>query len=253
MRFRKNILLVSLVGLIGVTGQVSGQVTEMRQKLYQSYITADMKSWAEVLDEMEVMYSKSHSSQILYELTFAQYGYIAFCMVRDDKESARFYSKKAGENIKVLVEKSPDEAALRALNGALYGLKAGIDPYKVMIYARKSIHENELALQLDEGVANVWMEKGNLDFHKPDIFGKDVPGAIDSYTRAVQLFESSNQTAGNWMYLNTLVSLARAYTLQEEYRKADDVYKKILAAEPGITWRRDRDYPRFRKKYLQSA
>jgi hypothetical protein len=84
------------------------------------------------------------------------------------------------------------------------------------------------------------MEKGNIEFYKPAIFGSSSVEAAKIYAKSVRLYEADRQgLKHNWLYLNTLRSLADAYIASEMYREANDVYQKMLRVEPRLIWLRE--------------
>ncbi len=222
----------------------------LKEKLYDCYITGQMEPWAGVLDQMKSEWRRTGDIDKLYDLTMAQYGYIGFNIIEENRNAARDVLKQAENNVEILLGYNDRWAEVYALSGALYGLKVGIDPYKTVFYGRRALNMNALALNIGPESPHTWMEKGNLELHKPSVFGKDISLAIEAYKRSIRLFEQRSELIHkNWLYLNTLVGLADAYRVAGLYAEADKIYRKILKAEPDIVWIRDRDYPAFKQKH----
>lgn len=246
----KRILICAL--FFGLTPWVlRGQ--SMTEQIYACYIGNDMVEWVKVMEEMKDVYEVTGSMKVLTDVVLAQYGYIAICVAKGDKKEGKAELKEAERNVEILLGHNPDWADMYALKGALLAFKIGFDPYKFVIYGSMAKQQNETAMKLNAASPNVWMEKGNLEMYWPDLQRNDAKHAVDAYSRSMQLFEESEiLTTKNWLYLNTMISLANAYCKAELYDEADEMYRKILRVEPDIVWIRDRDYPRFREKYLSS-
>ncbi len=94
------------------------------------------------------------------------------------------------------------------------------------------------------------MEKGNIEFYKPAIFGSSSVEAAKIYRKSVELYEADREgLRHNWLYLNTLRSLADACIASEMYREANEVYLKMLRVEPRLKWMKEKVYPEFLKRY----
>lgn len=219
-------------------------------EFYSAYISGEMDHWKRTMDAMEERYNSGRSYELLYDLTIAQYGYIAYCMSTKEKKKAKEYVRKAEKNADNMLSHNNDWARVHAVKGAIYGFKVGQAPYKAPILGIRAIKEIAIAFELDPGDPHIWMEKGNIDFYKPAIFGGDKRDAIKYYLKAIELYEmDSIKLENNWLYLNTLSGLASTYIKTKQIRKANSTYQKILSIEPDFEWIRDDVYPEFKRKY----
>ncbi|MDA3822076.1 MAG: hypothetical protein PF450_05625 [Bacteroidales bacterium] len=222
----------------------------LNEQIYDSYIKGDMLKWEAVMGEMERAWQHTKNYDLLFDFTIAQYGYIAFCLTQDDKDLAREIVEEAFNNANLMIKRDPNWTQAHALLGAIYGFKVGMNPLRVYAYATKSSEENKIALSLAPNNPNVWMEKGNYELYKPAVFGGSKKDAIGNYKKSVALFETNkSELEYNWLYLNTLNGLAKAYIKTGNFKQADFTYKKILRVEPNISWIKERDYPKFLEKY----
>lgn len=234
--------------LLFVQVAISGQ--GFNERIYQSYISGDMELWLKVMNEMEALHESIRSDDLLYDLAIAQYGYIAFSISAGKNDQAKEYLEMLEDNLELLENSYNEPAEIHALKGAAQGYKIGINPYKAVFFGRKAFNENNLAMELNPNIAQVWMEKGNIELYKPEIFNPNPMEAAAIYLKAIKLYESDDQPINhNWLYLNTLSSLATAYIGSGHYDKANRVYLKILEKEPDIEWIRDEVYPDFKRKH----
>jgi tetratricopeptide (TPR) repeat protein len=242
--------ILSVLVAIFIFVSANGQEQSFNEQVYSCYIQGDMDRWEVVMDEMEDVWQRTKSYDLLFDYTIAQYGYIAFCLAREKKDMAGEIIKIAIRNVQLMLKQDPDWARAHALLGGLYGLKVGLNPLKNISYTNKSFDETKIAKPLDPNDAHVWMEKGNFELYKPSVFGGNKKDAIRHFKKSVALFENNkSELKFNWLYLNTLNGLAKAYIKTGNLKHADLTYKKIIRVEPKLTWIRDRDYPRFLEKY----
>jgi tetratricopeptide (TPR) repeat protein len=242
---KKNIFFFLLLffGLVVAQAQ--------NHNFYDAYVSNRMDLWKYQMDRMEKDYATDQSYDVLFDLTVAHYGYIAYCMSMEQKKRAKKYVLKAEVNAKKMLKHDPKWARVHALLGAIYGFKAGQAPYKAPILGIRAMKELNKAFDLDPTDPHIWMEKGNVDLYKPAIFGGNKRDAILYYLKAIELFEEDSVNIGNnWLYLNTLSGLATAYVRTEQINKADLTYQKIIDREPDFKWISEDVYPSFRAKYF---
>jgi len=223
---------------------------DFRNEIYLAYITGDMAQWKTIMDRMETESERTGDPFLLYRTTEAQYGYIAYCISAGKKGAAKEYLQKAEKNIKKLLAYNEEWANVHALQGALYGFRVSLEPFKAPFYGKKSTESNERSLILSRDDPQGWMEKANIEYYKPAIFGGSKEQAVPYYEKAVGLYELEPAlTDHNWMYLNCLAALANAYAGTGKYHEADRLYRRILKIEPAFKWIRDEVYPEFKLKH----
>jgi len=245
---QKRILGVIVCGMV-LLSSVSGQ--SLNERIYHAYIAGKMDDWFHVMSEMKSIWEITGSDEMLYDLIVAEYGYIAYSIGNGHDKEARKFLRQVEDHLDIYLDKYPENARAHALQGAIYGFKVGLDPYKAVVFGHRSFSENKLAQELDPDDPQVLMEKGNIEFYKPDIFNPSSEEAARIYREALKQYENTpGGVDHNWLYLNTLRSLAKAYIASGAYQQADETYRKMLQVEPELSWIRDKHYPAFRKKYL---
>jgi len=221
-----------------------------RTDIYQAYLASRMDLWKEAMTQIERCYLNGRESSLLYDLTEAQYGYIAFSISMGRKKEAREMLEKAKRNIDILADKDPLNPKVFSLMGALHGFRVRLEPMKALTYVRKSKIANDRAIVLGPEEPQAWMEKANMEFYTPRLLGGSVKNAVLLYEKAVRLFEASpERTHQNWLYLNCLAGLGLAYEKSGRVSQAGTVYRKLLDLEPSFTWVRDDLYPEFLEKH----
>jgi tetratricopeptide (TPR) repeat protein len=237
----KQLILAALLFLSAATMAQSYQA-----RIYEAYLQGRMDWWKVTMDQMERQLESGNDFSLMYELTEAQYGYIAYCLSVKRKKEAESTLEKAERQVEAMLARRGDDPRVYSLQGAFFGFRIQLQPVRAPFYGRKSEAANQKALQTGPEEPQAWMERGNIAYYKPAIFGGSRSEAVPYYEKAVRLFESTpGRTTQNWIYLNCLAGLAQAYEETGEAGKAGDLYRKILRIEPDFKWVRDELYPRY--------
>ncbi len=203
-------------------------------EIYQAYITGNMDHWEKSLQGYSV---KPSSPDALYDLTMAYYGFIGYCLGKDQKSRAKPYLNQAEIFVKELLGKYPDNPRFLALQGALYGFRLIYQPQKMMSIGPKSLKEINRAIEIGPDCPEALVESGNKDWFMPGMFGGSRERAIEAYKKAISLLERNpGQLQNNWYYLNLHMSLAGWYEERNMTYFANELYRKVLKIEPKFSW-----------------
>ncbi len=239
-----SLTLCLLLSLLEVSAQ------DYRPAIYQAYLTEKMDSWKGLMDQMELEFSQTSDPVLLYNLLEAEYGYIGWLVSVKRKKEAEELLKSAERHMALLSDLGLDNARVYSLKGAFYGFQIMLEPVRAPKLGRLSMEANEKALKLDPEEPQVWLERANMDYYRPVVFGGSKKKAVPSYEKAVKLFESSpGRTRENWVYMNCLAGLGIAYENTRKYSEAGSVYRRILKLEPSFKWVKEELYPKFQEKH----
>jgi len=223
---------------------------EYKPAIYQAYLLEQMDTWKELMEQMEQEYSQTSDPVLLYDLLEAEYGYMGWLVSGKKKKEAEELLKNAEKHMAILEEQGLDNARFYSLKGAFYGFQIMLDPLKAPSLGKASMSANEKAMSLDPSEPQVWMEKANMDYYRPAVFGGSKRKAVPSYEKAIELFESSSgRTRENWIYMNCLAGLGIAYENTRKHSEAGEVYRKILKLAPSFKWVKEELYPEFQDKH----
>ncbi|MFO7616414.1 MAG: hypothetical protein R6V75_04115 [Bacteroidales bacterium] len=225
-------LVVLLTAPFAVQG--SGfQINSLSERIYRAYITGDMHTWEALLRELPA----NSPEPELYEMAMAHYGFIGYCLGREEKSRARPYLDRVEEMTRLLLIINPDNPRYLALQGALYGFRMGYQPQKIMVIGPKSLKVINLALEMGPDSPEAWIESGNKDWHMPAAFGGSKERAISSYEKAIRLMEADPAfNRKDWYYLNIQMILAEWYASRNLTFLAQEIYRKLLSIEPAFQW-----------------
>ena len=236
--------LCLLLSLLAVNAQ------EYKSEIYQSYMLEKMDHWRDLMTQMEQDFQNNSDPDLLYDLLEAEYGYTGWLVSVKRKKEAEEILLSAQRHMTLLTELGQDNARVYSLKGAFFGFQIMLEPARAPKLGRLSMAANEKALKLDPDEPQVWLEKANMDYYRPVIFGGSKKKAVPSYEKAVELFESSEErTRENWVYMNCLAGLGIAYENTRKFSEAGRVYRKILELEPSFKWVGEELYPKFQEKH----
>lgn len=226
------------------------QAQDYQSAIYQAYLHEKMDTWKALMEQMEEEYARTTDPDLLYDLLEAEYGYMGWLTSWKRKKEAEELLKSAERHMALLSQLGLENARVLCLKGAFYGFQIMLDPLKAPSLGKKSMEANEKAMKLDPKEPQVWLEKANIDYYRPAIFGGSRRKAVPSYERAVELFESSpERTRENWVYMNCMAGLGIAYENTRKYSEAGRIYRKILELEPSFKWVKEDLYPQFQEKH----
>lgn len=244
---RPSNIIIIFAFLFILTIYASGQV-ECNKELYDSFIANKMYLWEDQMEKMESNYKDTKSINCLYDLAFAQYGFIVYCILNNERDKAQKFLHKAEHNANKLLRHDSLWAEIYSLKAALYGFKIEFNKFKAPKYGLKSLEYMDMAMSMDDENARVWMEKGNITYYIPAFLGGGLPEAITSLKKSVLLFEKDKEyLEHNWLYLLVMTNLGRWYTEAGEPDKAKAIYLKILEFEPDFLWIKNELLPEILK------
>lgn len=218
-------------------------VNDPAEKIYRAYVDQKMEMWDEAITILEAQYKNSGSKDILYELILARYGYIGYNLGINNKEEARQHISLAEKHIDKLTDSRKYESSAYALQAALYAYRISMSPLMAVFWGRKTMNLIGKAIETDSLNPSAWIEHGNAMFYAPAALGGSKEEAIESYRRAVDLLEKKMPDIHRWLYLNTLVALAKSYQETGNSKMARLTYLKALDFEPEFKWVRDKLLP----------
>lgn len=208
-----------------------------RQRLYESYVHKRMHLWEGIIGEMNRRYEQTGDQDLLHQLCFAYYGYIGYLISEEEDAAGKESLKVALNRTARLEEVTGGSPEVLALQGALLGYKIVLSKFSSLVSGPKALRYIKKANEAPGNCFNCHMEMGNMKFYTPAFLGGSKAEAIPYYERAVELVErSSLKKERDWIYMNTLLLLANAYSETGRKDRAQALYESLLEYEPRATW-----------------
>lgn len=234
-----------LISLLFIFSSLQGQNKEFKvyqDLIYESFISNQVSIWEGTLGIMEASYKENPGPDKLYDIVLAQYGIVGYYLGFDNDKRGRFHIEKSKPYLEELLKTVGYEAQAYAFQSAFYGYEIALSPLKGAMLGPRSNRAADKAVEFDSDYVRVWIEKGNISFYTPSILGGSKSEAVKYYSKAIDIFEK-NGIANNhrWLYLNTLISLAKSYEYIDDVDSALKIMDKVLEYEPDFKWAKE-DY-----------
>lgn len=225
-------------------------ITSLR-KVYESYLTDNRQLWRQSIQELNAAFKASAytDGKVLFELTLAQYGLMGALYGDKPRDDAALYRMidQAAASAERLLKFPKYQADAHGFLGAILAMRVGLSPMKAIYLGSKSEGHLKKAILQAPNNPTGWVEKGNLRFHSPAIFGGSNQEAIYCFEKAVKLFDQQPELReNNWLYLHAMVWLGQAYEKAGQKEKAIAVYEKAIAFENRFTWVKEELLPAVR-------
>lgn len=205
--------------------------------IYHTYVSGNISQWPLIIERMQQRYHATKTNHCLFNLVFAQYGYIAYLINTGDKILAMKYIREGEANADLLVQRKAYPSRVEALKGAFNAFKIALEPSKAAWYGPRSLNHINTSLRIDPNCPYGWVEKANTEYHIPRIFGGSYQKAAEYYAKSISIFESTQGlTYCNWYYLNAYLGLANSYSRMGNKAEARKTLQKLLIIAPGFTY-----------------
>jgi len=248
-RINLKILLASLLLLSVTSGCFAGSIEKATytKTIYSAFINRDMRKWSELIRTLETSNDARITEQKL-DLINCYYGYIGYLLGKKKYDTAEKLIDKGEKLIDEILKQSPKNATAHSFKGSYLGFRIGVCHYKAIFFESDSKLQVNKALELDPANVQALIDKGNMLYYAPRIFGGDKAKALEYFLKGAAVMEKNKETHESWVYLNLLSIIASAYEATGNLKQARLTYEKILRIEPDIVWIRDDLYPKFLAK-----
>jgi len=240
-----------LLGMLLFSGTFVNEVharQNHQDSIHEAYVHGRMHLWEQALKAMTDQYRHSPSDSLLYDILLAQYGLIGHYLEEDRDAEAEALLAEA-EKYLTRLEKRPGFAVESMLfEAAFKAFRINLRPRRGISLGPQSSRLINQALDSDPSYPRAHLEKGNMLYHAPRLFGGSKKESIPHYAKAIALWEQELPKNQRWLYLSTLVSLAKAQKDTGDLDQAIATLEKALQFEAEFQWVRDELLPEFRDK-----
>lgn len=218
----------------------------LQNQVYEAYVTGNIPLWERTIRQMEAAYSRRPVPELLYDILLAQYGLIGYYLGTGQNSNAQRHLEQAEAYVGQLSASRPYSTTALVFQSAFLGFRISLRPLRAVQLGPRSYRLIDQAIEADPAYARGWIEKGNISFYTPSVFGGNKGDAIAHYQKAIQLLEINTANNHRWLYLSTLVALANAQKETGDVRGGIQTLEKALRDEPRFSWVRDELLPAFR-------
>ena len=214
-----------------------------KKAIYNSFINREMYKWGTIIHTLDT--GKATTIDKKLELINYYYGYIGYLIGKKQNDVAGSMIIKGEKLIHQVLLASPRNATATSFKGSFLGFRMGINKYKSFGLSRESFSDINRAYTMDPQNVQALIDKGNILFYSPGIFGGDKEEALKYYLKGSRMLERNRDTEQNWVYLNLLTVIAQAYEKTDQPEQARQICEKLLHKEPNYRWIKDVYYPRL--------
>ena len=239
-KFTLNKFFLTLI-LFTIAPEIYSE-TPYKKAFYNSFINREMYKWGNTIQYLDTGKSRSTIDQKL-ELINYYYGYIGYLIGRKQNEVAGNMIIKGEKIIHQVLLASPNNATALAFKGSFLGFRMGLNKFKSIGLSRESFANINRAYALDPQNVQALIDKGNILYYSPGLFGGDKEEALKYYLKGSRIMEKNKDTDQNWVYLSLLSIIAQAYDKTDNPQQAKFICEKMLRKEPNYRWVKDVYYP----------
>lgn len=234
-----KILTSLLLLLVSVQGFAqSNVISKAKSLIYTGYIHNNSQDWTAGIALLEkARQTYPNDQEIAYQLSLAYYGMIGACRSLATCEKLLEKIKTAQGFVKKLLTQNNTSSRYSALMGGLLAMEIEEKPAQMIFLGPRCSNYINKSIEYDKRNPIAWVEKGNLLYHSPMVFGGDTKKAIASFEKAIKLFEEfPNLKNENWQYLHAWVWLGLAYQDEGRVAEAKATFEQVLKLEPEFLW-----------------
>jgi tetratricopeptide (TPR) repeat protein len=240
-----NTLVISII-LVAFSSNIYSQTT-YSSSIYIAFIHRDMNRWENVIHTIELSKSVNTINQKL-EIINYYYGYIGYLIGKNEFDKAEKLITKGEKLINQVLHDSPKDATALSFKGSFMGFEIGTCKYKALFLGTESKNYINNALKIDPENVQALIDKGNILYYAPKLFGGDKKEALVYFLKGAKILEKNKETEQNWVYFNLLSIIASAYEKTDKLAEAKQIYEKILLNEPDLIWVKNDLYPNLLAK-----
>lgn len=239
-----RILFMLLLGLLYFSPSFaqetnSEELNENVQKIHAAYFQNDIKQYMEVHSFLERLIEIEPANDLAkYYSAYVEYRLYASKQATNNSFVEKFY-EPAVKTCKELIEtgKMLDEA--KTILAALYVMRLAKNPMEAMALSPQIHSLLGEAESINPSNPRIHIIRGIMVMNTPPMFGGGTEKGMDSFKKAISLFESNkneNNNLPNWGYEESHAWLGIGYQRINNMEKAKEIFIKVLELKPDFGW-----------------
>lgn len=231
----KKLFCIALAICSITPSMAQGSINDM---MYGAYLSQNKELWKKCLAfaKQEAL-QPTHEAEKQFYVAIASYSLLNATMSTKDEELFDDYLSSTKEEIEKIIAIPKMEANGKAILSGVLGLQIAYSPMKGITLGGKSSKLAEEGKKLAPTSPIAWRFYGINKLYTPSSFGGDLNESISALEKSIALFESTpQQLANNWLYLDTILVLGKAYLKAENNEKSIASFEKALRVEPKLSY-----------------
>lgn len=182
-----------------------------------------------------LMTEESEKVYLHYYTALCNYRLAAYYMAQNATAEIEMHADNGLKHLEEAIELEPSWSEPFALYASMLGFKVAIDPSQGMSLGMEIYNYFGQALTKEPDNPRVNLMKGLSDLYTPEQFGGGPDAAIQSLTKAVELFEAEkvdNPVKPSWGKEEAYTFLGMAYRQKGDIKKAVELLNRALEVNP---------------------
>jgi tetratricopeptide (TPR) repeat protein len=217
--------------------KIDESMAEAVQLVHKADMQSDFKLYMESHSFFERLLSMDAENDLAkYYLAYLEYKLYQLKYANTKVDVDKYYDT-ALEYCKGLIDKKKYVSEAQTIMAGLYLMRLAANQMEAMSLFPKIEELLTEAESAPENNPRPFIVRGEMQFYTPEAFGGSVVKALESFSKAVTLFETGKKNeAINWGYEESLAWLGQAYAKNNLTDKARETYNKVLKLEPEYRW-----------------
>lgn len=226
---------------------------EINKEIYERIHAADMKSDFKLYMDNHSFLERALSVNpenflAKYHLAYTEYKLFQLKQANPNVAVDKYYDS-AVEICKGLIEKKQLEGESKTILASLYMMRLSENQMEAMSLMPTIFELLEEAEAAPGSNPRAIIVKGIMQFYMPPMVGGSVEKSLESFIKAVSLFEDGKQNSQiKWGHEEAYAWLGQAYAKLNQADKALAAYNKALALDGEFAWVKYRLLPELTKE-----
>ncbi len=217
----------------------SEELNENVQKIHTAYFQNDVKLFMEVHSFLERLIEVEPANDLAkYYLAYVEYRLYASKQATNNSFVEKFY-EPAVKICKEIIEAGKMVDEVKTILAALYIMRLGSNQMEAMALSPQIHTLLGEAETVNPTNPRIHIVRGIMVLNTPPMFGGSVDKGMESFNKAISLFESNKiekSILPNWGYEESQVWLGIGYQRINNKEKAKEIFTKVLELQPDFGW-----------------
>ncbi len=237
---KAGFLALAILGffcLAGFGSDLSQKIEKAKQELQEGVNTWNAEKMKQARDLFLnlLMTEESEKAYLHYYTALCDYRLSAYFMAQQATSEAEMHVESALKHLEEAMDLEPSRGEPYALYASMLGFKIAVNPTLGMSLGMEIYEYFGQAFTKEPDNPRVNLMKGLSDLYTPEQYGGGAEVAIQSLTKAVELFEEEkvdNPVEPSWGKEEAYTFLGMAFIQKGDVKKAEELFKRALEVNP---------------------